>query len=106
MVETLNLTTLEPIVNTFGSFEQVIEEGWPLLLRKETGGNQRLELGENNSNKIMVECNLPKLFSQTSIFTIKLIAYLTMQLILLIPTSTDNERSTYHGLTCWKCITD
>lgn len=86
MVETLNLTSPEPIVNTFGSFEWVIEEGWPLLLRKETGANQRLELGENNSNKIMVECNLSKLFSQTSMFTIRWIAYLTMQLLLLIPT--------------------
>jgi len=86
MVETLNLTTPEPIVNTFGSFEQVIEEGWPLLLRKETGGNERLELGENNNKKIMVEHNLSKLFSQTPMFTIKSIAYLTMQLILLIPT--------------------
>jgi hypothetical protein len=86
MVETLNLMTPEPIVNTFGSFEQVIEEGWPLLLRKETGGNQRLELGENNNNKIMVERNLSKLFSQTPMFTIQSIAYLTMQLILHIPT--------------------
>jgi len=86
MVETLNLTTPEPIVNTFGSFEQVIEEGWALLLRKETGGNERLELGENNNQKIMVEHNLSKLFSLTPMFTIKSIAYLTMQLILLIPT--------------------
>jgi hypothetical protein len=53
MVETLNLMTPEPIVNTFGCFEWVIEEGWPLLLSKETGGNQILELDENNNNKIV-----------------------------------------------------
>jgi len=30
--------TPERIVNTFGSFEWVIEEGMLLLLRKQTGG--------------------------------------------------------------------
>ncbi len=75
--------TPEPIVNTFGSFERVIEEGWPLLLRKETGGNQRLELGENNNNNIMVERNFDKIMPM---FTIQSISCLTMQLILLIPT--------------------
>ncbi len=49
-------------------------------------GNQRLELCEDNNNKIMVECNLSKLFSQMPMFTIQSIAYLTMQLLLLIPT--------------------
>ncbi len=48
-------------------------------------GNQRLELGEDNNKKIMVECNLSRLFSQMPMFTIQSIAYLIMQLILLIP---------------------
>jgi hypothetical protein len=44
-----------------------------------------LELGESNNNKVMMERNLSKLFSQTPLFTTQYIAYLIVQPILCIP---------------------
>jgi hypothetical protein len=43
-----------------------------------------LELGESNNNKVMMELNLSKLFSQTPLFTTQLIAYLIVQPLLPI----------------------
>ncbi len=65
-------------------------------------------LGENNTNKIMVECNLSKLiFSNVIVYnSIGCLLDYAFDIAYTNNSSTDNERSTYHGFTSWKCIMD